>query len=67
MKKRFKEFLREFHESNFNYKYRDAIKRNYNLAQYWVEVNLEDLSSFDDTLADKGGNSIAKISAENRL
>ena len=53
MKKRFKEFLREFHESNFNYKYRDAIKRNYNLCQYWLEVNLEDLSSFDDTLADK--------------
>ena len=53
VKKRFKEFLREFHESSFNYKYRDAVKRNYNLGQYWVEVNLEDLSSFDDTLADR--------------
>ena len=53
VKKRFKEFLREFHESSFNYKYRDALKRNYNLGQYWVEVNLEDLSSFDDTLADR--------------
>lgn len=53
VKKRFKEFLREFHEANFSYRYRDALKRNYNLRQYWVDVNLEDLSSFDDALADR--------------
>jgi DNA replication licensing factor MCM5 len=53
IKKRFKEFLRQFNESNFHFKYRDALKKNYNLRQYFVEVNIEDLSSFDDTLADK--------------
>merc|ERR1711962_500700 len=52
-KKKFKEFLRQFHEGNFNYKYRDALKRNYNLRQYYLDVNMEDLTSFDETLADK--------------
>lgn len=33
--------------------YRDALKRNYNLRQYWVEINIEDLSSFDEVLAEK--------------
>lgn len=37
----------------FNYFIRDALKRNYNLKQYWVEVNIEDLSSFDELLAEK--------------
>lgn len=53
VKKKFKEFLRQFHEGNFNYKYRDALKRQYNLRQYWLDVNMEDLASFDETLADK--------------
>lgn len=53
VKKKFKEFMRQFHTGNFNYKYRDALKRNYNLNQYWVEINIEDLSSFDDVLAEK--------------
>merc|ERR1739838_912278 len=52
-KKKFKEFMRNFHEGNFNYKYRDALKRQYNLKQYWLDVNMEDLASFDETLADK--------------
>merc|ERR1711962_1986837 len=52
-KKKFKEFLRQFHEGNFNYKYRDALKRNYNLRQYYLDVNMEDLTSSDETLADK--------------
>lgn len=29
------------------------MKRNYNLNQYWVEINIEDLSSFDEVLAEK--------------
>lgn len=29
------------------------MKRNYNLHQYWVEINIEDLSSFDEVLAEK--------------
>ncbi|RVE55313.1 hypothetical protein evm_000211 [Chilo suppressalis] len=53
VKKKFKEFIRQFHTGNFNYKYRDALKRNYNLANYWVEINIEDLSSFDEVLAEK--------------
>ena len=56
VKKRFKEFLRQFHDGGqtaFAYKYRDALKRNYALQQYWISINLEDVSSFDDALADK--------------
>ncbi|KAM3962521.1 minichromosome maintenance 5 [Aphomia sociella] len=53
VKKKFKEFIRQFHTGNFNFKYRDALKRNYNLNQYWVEINIEDLSSFDEELAEK--------------
>ncbi|KAJ8670144.1 hypothetical protein QAD02_001403 [Eretmocerus hayati] len=52
-KKKFKEFLRQFHEGNFNYKYRDTLKRHYNQRQYWIEVNLEDLAAFDESLAEK--------------
>lgn len=32
---------------------RDALKRNYNLGQYWLEINLEDLAAFDESLAEK--------------
>ena len=54
-KKRFKEFLRQFHEegNNLSYKYRDDLRRNYAQRQYWINVNVEDLSSFDESLADK--------------
>ncbi|XP_012250874.1 DNA replication licensing factor Mcm5 [Athalia rosae] len=52
-KKKFKEFIRQFHEGNFNYKYRDTLKRHYNLGQYWLEVNLEDLAAFNESLAEK--------------
>ncbi|XP_044727664.1 DNA replication licensing factor Mcm5 [Chrysoperla carnea] len=53
VKRKFKDFIRQFNEDNFNYKYRDALKRNYNLRQYYLEVNLEDLASYDESLADK--------------
>lgn len=73
VKKKFKEFLRQYHTDNFDYKYRcvavrnswitlgtitkrvfrDTLKRNYNLHQYFLEVNIEDVGSFDETLADK--------------
>lgn len=33
--------------------FRDALKRNYNLGHFWVEINIEDLSSFDEVLAEK--------------
>ncbi|XP_018321449.1 DNA replication licensing factor Mcm5-like [Agrilus planipennis] len=53
IKKKFKEFMRQFHGENFNYKYRDTLKRNYNLKQYYLEVNIEDLASYDEVLAEK--------------
>ncbi|KAK3710538.1 hypothetical protein QZH41_009373, partial [Actinostola sp. cb2023] len=52
-RKKFKEFLREYHEGTFAYKYRDRLKQHYNLGRYYLEVELEDLSSFDEELADK--------------
>ncbi|KAF5298740.1 hypothetical protein FQR65_LT09609 [Abscondita terminalis] len=53
IKKQFKEFIRQFHSDNFHYKYRDTLKRNYNLEQYYLEVVLEDLASFNETLSEK--------------
>ena len=54
-KKRLKEFLRQFHEegNNLSFKYRDALRRNYALHEYWININVEDLASFDESLADK--------------
>lgn len=31
---------------------RDELKRHYNLGEYWIEVEVEDLASFDEDLAD---------------
>ncbi|KAG5899519.1 hypothetical protein JTB14_008208 [Gonioctena quinquepunctata] len=53
VKKKFKEFIRQYHTENFNYKYRDTLRRNYNLGQYFLDVNVEDVGSFDENLADK--------------
>ncbi|XKL61934.1 hypothetical protein PGB90_001767 [Kerria lacca] len=52
VKRKFKDFLRQYHEENFNYKYRDNLKKNYNLGKYFLEVSLDDLRCFDDVLAD---------------
>ncbi|XP_061436243.1 DNA replication licensing factor MCM5 [Lethenteron reissneri] len=55
-KKRLREFLRQFRigtdRTGFTFKYRDELKRHYNLGEFWIEVELEDLSSFDEDLAD---------------
>ncbi|XP_071816407.1 DNA replication licensing factor mcm5-like [Apostichopus japonicus] len=51
--RRFKDFLRKFHDANFTYKYRDELKRHYNLHQFWLHISLEDLASFDEELAGK--------------
>lgn len=29
------------------------MKRNYNLGNYWIEFNLEDLAAYDESLAEK--------------
>ncbi|CAM4456637.1 DNA replication licensing factor MCM5 isoform X1 [Lepidochelys kempii] len=56
LQRRFKEFLRQYRvgtdRSGFTFKYRDELKRHYNLGQYWIEVEMEDLASFDEDLAD---------------
>lgn len=52
-KKRYRDFIREFHENNFVFPYRDQLKRNYYLGQYMLEVSLDDLASFDEHAADK--------------
>lgn len=31
----------------------DQLKRHYNLSQYYLEVDLQDLTSYDEQLADK--------------
>ena len=56
IKKKFRDFLREFHvatsASGVVYLYRDQLKRHYNLGEHWLEVDLGDLASYDDELAD---------------
>ncbi|WAR18215.1 MCM5-like protein [Mya arenaria] len=47
VKKRFKDFIRQFHEGQ------DELKRHYNLGEYYLEVEIEDVSSFDEALAEK--------------
>jgi len=54
VKKQLKEFIRDFHhEGNFEYKYRNSLKNNYLRQQYFLEVSLNDLASFDGDLADR--------------
>ncbi|XP_023383226.1 DNA replication licensing factor MCM5, partial [Pteropus vampyrus] len=38
--------------TGFTFKYRDELKRHYNLGEYWIEVEMEDLASFDEDLAE---------------
>ncbi|XP_063283069.1 DNA replication licensing factor MCM5 [Pelobates fuscus] len=56
LKKRFREFLRQYRvgtdRTGFTFKYRDELKRRYNLGEYWIEVELEDLASFDEELSE---------------
>uniref|UniRef100_A0AAQ4PT46 DNA replication licensing factor MCM5 n=1 Tax=Gasterosteus aculeatus aculeatus TaxID=481459 RepID=A0AAQ4PT46_GASAC len=65
IKKRFREFLRQFRvgtdRTGFTYKYRDELKRHYTLGEYWVEVEMEDLASFDEDLSD----CLYKVPSEN--
>lgn len=54
IKNRFRDFIRQFIEGNsFTFRYRDQLKRNYTLHQYWLEVDIEDLTHFDASIADK--------------
>jgi len=49
----FKDFIREFHDINNVFTYRDQLKRQYILGEYNITVNLSDLSSFNEQLADR--------------
>jgi hypothetical protein len=31
---------------------RDILRRNYNTGQYWLEIQMNDLTLFDETLGD---------------
>lgn len=46
---RFREFFRNFRIGNV-YLYRDALVRNWNRREYFVEIDLLHLSEFDDGL-----------------
>ena len=57
LKKKFRDFLREFHVSasgagGVQYIYRDELRRHYNLGQYFIEIDLGHLASYNDELAD---------------
>lgn len=43
-----------FHASHTNrgLLLRDELKRHYTLGEYWLEVEMEDVSSFDEELSD---------------
>ena len=49
----FRRFIREFSSGGFNYKYREQLKKNYELGQYYLEIDYLDLKSFDEKSADK--------------
>lgn len=53
LKIKFKSFLKEFYVDNYVYIYRDQLKDHFNLEQFWINVSLEDLDSFDEVLSDK--------------
>ena len=53
VQKSFKDFIREFHDVNNVYHYRDSLKRQYLLGEYYLTVSLKDLSSYNEQVADK--------------
>lgn len=50
--KRFKQFIRKFHDEKQQFTYREQLRRHYTMRRYWVLVDIEDLSSYDEYLAD---------------
>lgn len=53
LKVKFKNFLKEYYVGNHVYKYRNQLKDHFNLGEYWINVSLEDLDSYDEVLSDK--------------
>jgi DNA replication licensing factor MCM5 len=55
----FRRFIREFSAGGFNYKYREQLKKNYQLGEYYLEIEFADLKQFDEESAMKLKNSPA--------
>ena len=54
IRSKFHQFLREYHttsDDQVTYLYREAIRNNYNLNEFWVEVDMGHLASFDTELS----------------
>ena len=52
-KKQYLQFIMEFQEDNFAFKYRDALKKNNLRREYKLEINTRDLAGYDEQLANK--------------
>lgn len=52
IKKKLREFLRQFQTGQFNYVYRDSLRNNYTSGRYWLEVDLKDVNSYDEELGE---------------
>jgi DNA replication licensing factor MCM5 len=53
LKVKLKSFLKEFYVGNHVYIYRNQLRDHFNLREYWINVCLEDLDSYDEVLSDK--------------
>ncbi|CAH8494535.1 unnamed protein product [Heterobilharzia americana] len=49
-KRKFKDFIRQFNDGGFAFKYRDQIKKNYSLKKFYIKVKLRDLNNYDSSL-----------------
>ncbi|XP_067942354.1 DNA replication licensing factor mcm5-A-like [Watersipora subatra] len=52
-KRKFKQFIRSFYTGNFVYTYRDTLRRHYNLGCNFLEVEVNDVASYDPDLAEQ--------------
>uniref|UniRef100_A0A915PJE3 DNA replication licensing factor MCM5 n=1 Tax=Setaria digitata TaxID=48799 RepID=A0A915PJE3_9BILA len=49
----FRNFIREYNVGGFGLVYRDQLKRNCSLGKHHVEISMDDLKGFSETLANK--------------
>lgn len=50
---KYQKFIREFGSGGFSMKYREELKRNYTLGKYYLNVEFNDLKTFDEEAANK--------------
>lgn len=53
IKVKLKKFLKEYYVGNYQYKYREQLRDHFNLGEYWITVDLEDLDAFDEVISDR--------------